>query len=210
MHVKREWAAAAIGRGAVIAFVFCLIAIDAFAQQVPSTVAPGRIEQPFQAPPAIPNAAGAPIVPPGLAPAQAPPGADKLRFTLEKLIVEDATVFSPADFATLYQDLLGHEVTLQQIYEIAAAITAKYGSRGYILSQAVVPAQRIADGVVRIKVVEGFIDQVTFKNETGGPVDDSLQRAYGAKIAAARPLRAADLERYLLLMNDLPGVTARS
>jgi hemolysin activation/secretion protein len=34
--------------------------------------------------------------------------------------------------------------------------------------------------------------------------------AYGEKLRASRPLKADDLERYLLLANELPGVTVRS
>ncbi|HLJ64990.1 MAG TPA: ShlB/FhaC/HecB family hemolysin secretion/activation protein [Stellaceae bacterium] len=179
-------------------------------QQIPGSVAPGRIEQPLQPPQGAPPATSAPVVPRGLAPTQAPPGAEKVHFTLQKLVIEDAVVFTVSDFAPLYEKLIGKDVTLQQVYEVAAAITAKYGEAGYILSQALVPAQQITNGVVRLTIVEGFIDKVIFKNETGAPVDNGLLQEYGAKISASRPLQASDLERYLLLMNDLPGVGARS
>ena len=178
--------------------------------QVPGSVAPGRVEQPFRPPSAPPPAGGAPVVPPGLAPSEAPAGAAQAHFVLQKLVIEGATVFPAADLSPLFQPLIGHDVTLQRIYDVAAAITAKYGSNGYILAQAVLPAQRIANGVVQVQVVEGFVDKVSFKNETGAPLDDDLLQAYAAKISASRPLQAAILERYLLLMNDLPGVTARS
>ena len=195
--------------GAVIVLFGMSVAVPVMAQ-VPGTVAPGRVEQPFRPPTAAPPAGGAPVVPPGLAPAQAPPGAAQAHFVLQKVVIEGATAFSSTDLAPLYQGLVGRDVTLQQIYDVAAGITARYGNAGFILSQAVVPAQRIANGVVRIQIVEGFVDKITFKNETGGPLDDSLLQAYAAKISADRPLQAPALERYLLLMNDLPGVSARS
>jgi hemolysin activation/secretion protein len=188
------------------------VALPALAQVPPGagTVAPGRVEQPFRPPTTPPPVGGAPIVPPGLAPTQAPPGAAQAHFILQKVVIDGATAISPADLAPLYQGMIGQDVTLQQIYDLAASMTAKYGSAGYILSQAVVPAQRIANGVVRIEIVEGFVDKITFKNETGAPLDDHLMQAYAAKISASRPLQASELERYLLLMNDLPKVSARS
>ena len=118
-------------------------------------------------------------------------------------------MFTQADFAPLYQPLLGKDITLAQIYDVAAAITAKFGKAGYTLSVALVPAQRISTGVVHIQVVEGYVDQIFIKTEDGTDITSEL-RAYLAKIAAVRPLRQADLGRHLLLANDLPGVQARA
>ena len=192
------------------AAVLSLAAVPVSAQQIPGAAAPGRVEQPFQGAPTVPPPSGAPVTPRGLAPAEAPPGADKVHFVLQRVQIEGATVFQPGDFAPLYQGLVGKDVTLAQMYQVAAAITAQYGNAGYVLSQALVPAQQINGGVVRLQVVEGYVAKVTFRNESGGAVDDGLLAAYGAKLARAQPLTARALERYLLLMNDLPGVSARA
>jgi len=192
------------------AILISLAAAPAWAQQVPGSVAPGRIEQQFQGAPPVAPPTGAPVTPRGLPPAEAPPGAEQVHFVLQRVQIDGATVFRPSDFAPLYQDLIGKDVTLARMYQVAAAITAQYGNAGYILSQALVPAQQINGGVVRLQIVEGYVAKVTFRNDSGGPVDDGLLAAYGAKIARSQPLTAHDLERYLLLMNDLPGVSARA
>ena len=184
--------------------------VGAGAQQIPGSAAPGRIEQQFQGAPAASATGAAPVTPRGLAPAEAPPGADKVHFVLRRVQIEGATVFQPSDFAPLYQDMVGKDVTLAQMYQVAAAITAKYGNAGYILSQALMPAQQINAGVVRLQVVEGYVAKVTFRNQSGAAADDALLAAYGAKLSRSQPLTARDLERYLLLMNDLPGVSARA
>jgi hemolysin activation/secretion protein len=67
----------------------------------------------------------------------------------------------------------------------------------------VVPAQRIGSAA-RLVVVEGYIAKV----EIEGAGNDKV-RDYAEQLLDSRPLRAQDLERYLLLANDLPGVTAR-
>ena len=41
--------------------------------------------------------------------------------------------------APLYADLIGHDISLAAVYDIAQRITAKYGADGYVLSRAVVP-----------------------------------------------------------------------
>jgi hemolysin activation/secretion protein len=181
----------------------------AHAQQLPGSVTPGQIERQFQTLPE-PRATEEPIVTPGLEPEKPPSGAENVHFTLSGIVVEGSTVFTQADFAPLYQPLLGKDVTLAQIYGVAAAITAKYGKAGYTLSVALVPAQRISTGVVHIQVVEGYVDQIFIKTEDGTDITQPQLRAYLEKIAAVRPLRQADLERYLLLANDLPGVQARA
>jgi hemolysin activation/secretion protein len=71
----------------------------------------------------------------------------------------------------------------------------------------VVPAQEIENGKVEIRVVEGYVAHVIFKGSDDRP---DILRATGERITDVRPVRVADLERYLLLLNDLPGATVTS
>lgn len=201
---------AALASGLFACFPNVASAQQKLAQQgLPATVAPGQIERQFQAPEA-PKSTEEPVAPRGPERQQAPSGAESIRFMLNGLQIVGATVMTPEDLRPLSNELLGKVVTLKQIYELAAEITAKYAEAGYILSQAVVPAQEIAAGVVRIQVIEGYIDHVRIQGENGAPLDRPLVQYYGSQIAESRPLKLADMERYLLLMNDLPGVSARS
>src|SRR6185437_10297723 len=52
---------------------------------------------------------------------------------------------------------------------------------------------------------EGFIARVVFDGEASGQM-----RRYGDQITQERTMNIATLERYVLLMNDLPGVHAES
>lgn len=99
-----------------------------------------------------------------------------------------------------YASLIGKEVTLADIYTVAGKLTTRYRNDGFILSQVVVPAQTVDGGVVRLEAIEGHVAGVRFTQTI-------LEHAN--KIKASRPLTAAVLERYLLLINDLPVVFAR-
>lgn len=134
--------------------------------------------------------------------------AEKIHFQLTAVIVDDATVFQQSDFAPLYQSLLGKDVMLAQIFELRDAITAKYRSAGYVLSQAIIPPQKISGGVVHIRVIEGYIDHIEYR----GAANDSrgLIQATAEKITAVRPLRMDVLERYVLLISDIPGLAIRT
>lgn len=193
-----RWSAAGCGLALMM-----LCASQVSGQAVPQSVAPGQIEKRFEAP-AAPRATPEPAIP--RLEGEVPPAlAGTVRFTLSGIEIEGATVFQEAEFVPLYEPLLARDVTLADIYKIAAAITAKYQEKGYILSRAIVPEQQVSLGIIRIRVVEGYLDQIVFRGDINGPAD--LLQSYAEKITHVQPLRRDVLERYLLLMSDLPGVT---
>jgi hemolysin activation/secretion protein len=184
-----------------------LAAATVSAQSVPGSVDPGRVPGQFQPPPG--PAPTPPVLTPEIPETAAPAEAATIRFVVAQIVVEGSTVYPAGRLRTLYAGLLGRTVSLADIYGVAEAITARYRADGYILSRAVVPAQHIEGGtgagVIHIRVVEGYIDHVRFRGGRTG----AAARRYADHITASRPLKAAVLERYLLLINDLPGVAAR-
>lgn len=128
-------------------------------------------------------------------------------FVLNSLKLENATVYGEQELSHIYKDHIGQKISLATLNQIAADITSFYRNNGYILTRAVVPPQRIKGGNVIIRIVEGHINEVRIEGEGAG---DALIKAYGDKIRAAKPLDVKTLERYLLLMEDLPGVEARA
>lgn len=139
---------------------------------------------------------------------EAPDNAEQIRFKLKQLNIEEASVFDGSQLESFYQDLIGQEISLAQVYELAEKLTAYYGNKGYLLSRVIVPPQRIREGVVILKAVEGYIDEVVFEGLQGQRPD--VFSHYAAKIKASRPLHSSILERYLLLANDLPGFKFKS
>jgi hemolysin activation/secretion protein len=118
------------------------------------------------------------------------------------------TVYPPAELESYYASLIGTDVTLTQMTDLAAQLTTRYRADGYILAQVVVPEQQIEGGVVRMVAVEGFIDRVLIEGEIKGP--QRIIEEFTDRIRAERPLTSAALERNLLLIGDLPGVNVRS
>ncbi|MFA5123187.1 ShlB/FhaC/HecB family hemolysin secretion/activation protein [Zavarzinia sp.] len=181
------------------------LAQPAIAQTLPGTARPTVAPQAIT-PPAQPSVPGLEVAP---APAGSPPaGAESVTLTLAGVTVEGATVYGDADLAPYYADKVGKTVTLADIFAIAAAIEARYRDDGYFLTRVVVPAQRIEGGTVKFTVVEGYIKSVAVTGDAGGARE--LVEAMAAKIAGPGPARLDLVERQLLLINDLPGITARS
>lgn len=180
---------------------------DAFAQTLPGSAEPGRIEKQFEVP-AKPKSVLEPVIPDIDGKPLPPEKAAEIQLTLQGVIFEGRTALAEAELLPLYESLLGQEITLLQVYEIADAVTAKYRSEGYILSRAVIAAQKIRGGIITITIVEGYINRVIIEGDAKKSAD--LLRTYSDKIQASRPLHIAALERYLLLANDIPGITAKS
>lgn len=146
------------------------------------------------------------------APAQnAPAGAEKITFTLKDIDFDGVTVYNKEQLQPIYADKIGETVSLADVYRIANQVTAKYRNEGFILTQVVVPPQTIGDGVPTLRVVEGYVANVTIqKADDSTPINMSNIQTYASQINRGGPLNARDLERQLLIINDLPGVTARS
>jgi hemolysin activation/secretion protein len=132
------------------------------------------------------------------------PNAKKIHFFLKKLTVTGNTVYSQQQLLPLYQSYLNHDVTLADIQNVAHEITLKYRQEGYILSRAVLPAQVIQNGSIKIQIIEGYIQSATVKQGADGA--KKLLSQYGDKLTLHRPINIHRLERYALLSNDIPGM----
>jgi hemolysin activation/secretion protein len=140
---------------------------------------------------------------------QAPAGAEKVTLVLKGVIVEGASKISKDKIAAAYQSDLNKKITLADVYKIANKITGVYRDNGYLLSRAIVPKQQIHDGIVHIQVIEGHVSGYTIEGVGPGGIHDQV-KAYADKLVSTGTLNSQNLERYLLLMNDLPGVKVRS
>jgi len=191
---------------APLALAAWLCSTAAYAQAVPSTVDPGQMNQRMDRK-RTPSAAPQIVIEPDGDKVKAAPGSTEKLFTLKRVSVDGVTVYNESQLAAAYASYVGKEVTFADLQAIARALTAMYRNDGYILSRVVLKPQKVQSGEVELQAHEGYVNQVHFSGEM--PADSTLLRAYADRITAERPLNAKTLERYLLLMDDLPGITAR-
>ncbi|MEO8301606.1 MAG: ShlB/FhaC/HecB family hemolysin secretion/activation protein [Rhizomicrobium sp.] len=171
-------------------------------QRLPGSVEPGR-DRP---PPAIPEQPKFDFRIETPSRSSVPRAIDEIRFRLSALQINGAVTLSASSFSSLYQKLIGQDVSLSDILDVATAIENEYRRAGYILVRAFVPPQRVADGVFTINVVEGFIANVAVEGGTAGT--RNRIRAFIEPARSSKPLQLKAIEQALLLTNDLPGVTA--
>jgi len=177
--------------------------------QVPGALVPGRQVEQFTPP--------APKSVPGPARTQMqaqpkPAGSEKIMFVLKGIQLKGVTVFSEQELNKIWAPYVGQKISVAKLYDFASQITQKYANAGYALSFAFLPEQQIDNNAVVIQVVEGYVSSVHFVGDAvrnGHPRAPMIERM-AQKITQSKPLKTADLERYLLLMNDLPGTIAQA
>ncbi|MDP1900715.1 MAG: POTRA domain-containing protein [Rubrivivax sp.] len=128
--------------------------------------------------------------------------------------VSGATSFPAELLAGLLQPWVGKRLDLNGLNEAAGALTRHYQGNGHLLTYAYIPAQRVADGVVEIAVLEGRLENVQIVTAQDVRLRDEVVQAHTDRLVSApenpRPVLQAEVERQMLLLNDLPGVTARA
>ena len=132
----------------------------------------------------------------------------KVKFILQKMVIKGSTLYNKDRFSKLFKKYIRKRISLGHVYEIAQTITNMYRHDGYILSKAVVRSQQVDKGIIRIDIIEGFIGKVNVQGDVVGP--RKLLNSYRKKLLNSKPLLAKDLERYLLLVDDLPGLSVKS
>lgn len=125
------------------------------------------------------------------------------QFVLRGINVSGAHAIPQDRIAAIYQPYLGTKISQADLATIAGAISDLYRAQGFHLSRAIVPPQDIADGSVRIQVIEGAIVEAELKGE--GAVQFGVRPMLGP-VLAEQPSRLATLERQLFLVNGRPGV----
>jgi len=198
-----------VGRKDIVALSRVGIGIAAFAlvsaaqaQVLPGAVQPGRDRQGPTAPP--PPDFDFSIVTPHRS--AVPRAVDEVHFKLADVRIVGAVTIGAGEFRSYYADLIGKQVTLGDILDVADKIEAAYRAKGYLLVRAYVPPQRVRDGVFTINVVEGYLGGVTVQG--GDPSVRNDIDGYLKPAMLSRPPQLTTLERGLLLTNDIPGVNA--
>ena len=155
--------------------------------------------------------------------------AETIRPTLKK-DAQDSTVrikhihFSGAthlisedELQEIVRDALGSELNFAGLEALAQRITDELKRRGYLLARAYLPRQDITEGDLEIAILAGRLESKgePVKIVPGGKLalridPKRLEAIVSAQLKPGETLHDNDLQRAVLLMNDLPGISARS
>ena len=111
----------------------------------------------------------------------------------------------------LIRPSLNKELSFTEIQELADQLVQYYRNKGYFLAQVLVPAQDVSDGNLTFKVIEGRLSQQDSRISLSGQQRTSVDRIANtilSPLAKDAGLNEAELERGILILNDLPGIKA--
>ena len=144
------------------------------------------------------------VAPPAPTPPQQPakplPAVD---VAVTSVAVDGITAYDPSAFVAETRGLVGPAVSLARIEAARSGILQRYRGDGYVLSAVSVSID--ASGALHFLVTEGRIASVKLSADIG-PAGTRVLR-FLQRLTEKTPIDEATLERYLLLAQDVPGVT---
>ena len=135
------------------------------------------------------------------------------QFTLHSLQIVGSTAFSEEELLAPYQEMFGSQITFARLYAITAELTKKYRDAGYLLSRVIIPEQEVdqSGATIRLLVVEGFIESIEYTGDAR--ILDRFKSYFAPaekRLVGRKPLKHSEFERYMLLMQDVAGITISS
>lgn len=137
--------------------------------------------------------------------AAVPRAVDEIDFEVQRIVVEGADHYPEAEVRALFAPLENRKIVLDDLRQAAAALEQKYRADGFFLTRVFVPPQQVKDGVLTVRVVEGYVSAVFVD-----AADEATRKRLGKlmqPIVGRKPIALKDLERQLLIVNDLPGIS---
>lgn len=190
-----------------IGLMFAFGVTAAFAQATPPDA--GSLSTIPVAPPATPAKSPTFEVQQEVRPALVAPGGVKVKALSFK--VSGNTVFSDATLTALLGDLVGKDLDLAGLDQAASTISQYYRERGYFVARAYLPTQDISSGNLEIAVIEGRLGAVKFNRSENTRLSDArAQSLLAGATPLGAPIKEQNIERGLMLLNDLPGVEVKS
>ncbi len=129
-----------------------------------------------------------------------------IRFTLREVLFANGDAFDLTSLAPAWRDLVGTEIPVAAICEIRDHAATILRRKGY-LAAVRVPVQTIENGVVRLDILAAKLTGIQVRGDAG-PSEQQLA-AYLEKLNNQPLFNINQAERYLLLANSLPGLSAR-
>jgi len=125
-------------------------------------------------------------------------------FLVKAIQLSGNTAFDTPTLHALIAEAEGESLTLPQLGRFAGRISDYYHSHGYPLDRAIIPAQTMKDGMVRLVIIEARYGQIALDNRSR--VVDPLLQATLAPLQSGQAISDASLNHALLLLSDVPGV----
>ena len=127
-----------------------------------------------------------------------------LNFQFSSVRVAGAKVIDAKKIAAKFDGLLNKRITAADLRTALDSVNKLYTDQGYALGRAYIPIQVVRGGTLIVRVVEGYIGRITVDTDNDR-LRHTIER-FSNRITAERPLTVDTLQRYLLLISEIPGL----
>jgi hemolysin activation/secretion protein len=131
-------------------------------------------------------------------------------FRLQRVSFEGNAAISTDELDGIAREYIGKMVTFADLSKMTQRINQRYREKGYVVARAILPSETIEQGRVRVLVLEGKLGKINVDAGNAPARSWLVEGIVGRQLRVGEPLRAKPLERAMLLLTDLPGVTAQS
>ena len=127
--------------------------------------------------------------------------------TVSAFAFEGHSLLSSAQLQEAVAPYVGRPLGFAQLQQAADAVANAYREAGWIV-RAFLPKQDISEGVVTVHIIEAVFGQASVISAEPPRVDAArLIDLVNTQQAKGQPLSATQLDRALLLLDDLPGIS---
>ena len=133
-----------------------------------------------------------------------------MRLEIKGFRLVGLTVASEAEVADVLAPFIGPDKRFQDLLDASAALKRELAGRGYFLADVIVPEQKIAGGIIELRVLEGRLGKVRLEVDPGVNISRSLLESYLGSLEEGGLIQTSDVERALFQIHDLRGIVATS
>lgn len=131
------------------------------------------------------------------------PGGPKV--VLSKLVIVGNSLVTTPSILAAVGPVVGKSLDFAEMHALTGLIADLYSRSGYPFVRVFLPAQRMINGELTIEVLEGRYGRIQV---SGDPSLADAGTAFLTPLKTDAPIESHQLERAMLLLDDLPGVKA--
>lgn len=136
-------------------------------------------------------------------PEQQAPDDSNAKFQVNRIEVVGSTIFTPEEFAVITDPFVGKELSFTELLQVKDAVTKLYTDQGYVTTGALITPQTVEDGVIKIQVIEGSLEEIQV---SGNRRLSSKYISDRIRLGADKPLNVPRLLEKLQLLRLNPRI----
>ncbi len=126
---------------------------------------------------------------------------------IKDIQVEGITLLDPLDVERIISAYENRESTFEDIQGLTDQLTTLYRDAGYVTSRVYIPPQKLQNGELKLKALEGKMGKLTIKE---GRYFKARSVKYGVSVEPGEPFRIDDLQVDLRRLNENPDRNVRA